>query len=132
MANIRGNDDDNRLNGTNLVDRIWGMSGDDTINGYNGADTIDGGEGNDRVYSTVSFTLSDNVERLSLLGEEWLNATGNDVVTVEAAGGHPPYPAGHPLGESAQGRPDLGDQTRHDQCPPPAVSFSGAFCCHSA
>lgn len=78
-------------------DTVYGLAGNDTLYGGFGADTLVGGtgddyysiedetdviienanEGDDFVRSNVSFTLSDNVERLALDGGYDLNATGN-------------------------------------------------------
>ena len=51
MARLFGNDDDNRLTGSNVADLIYGRSGDDALYGFRGNDTIDGGEGNDRIWA---------------------------------------------------------------------------------
>jgi|GEM_PF-2863476 len=76
------------LLGTSGNDIITGTTGPDVINGLAGADTSEGGTGNDvyyvdstadvvieasgagndYVYSTVSYTIPDNVERLYLSG----------------------------------------------------------------
>jgi trimeric autotransporter adhesin len=86
---------------------LYGLAGDDTLNGSDEGDNLDGGAGNDImiggdgsdnyyvdslsdtvteeadkgewdvVYSTVDFTLSDNLEALSLLGLSAINGTGN-------------------------------------------------------
>ena len=71
--------------------------GNDTLNGGTGADTLIGGVGNDSyyvddvgdivteaandgtdtVYSTVTYTLANNVENLTLQGTTAINGTGN-------------------------------------------------------
>lgn len=70
---------DNR--GGKLTSGVEGGAGDDTLI-VDDADTLlienGGSEGYDTVKSTVSYTLSENVERLELLGKGKLNATGND------------------------------------------------------
>lgn len=78
-------------------DYVNGGAGDDTINGGAGADVMIGGGGNDVFYvdnagddlyeksgggldtvlSWISLTLGDHLERLTLLGSDSINATGN-------------------------------------------------------
>jgi Ca2+-binding RTX toxin-like protein len=70
---------DNR--GGTVSEGIEGGAGDDTLI-VDSADTLlienGGSEGYDTVQSTVSYTLSENVEQLILLGKKNLNGTGND------------------------------------------------------
>lgn len=99
-------DGDDRIVGEGLGDFLFGYNGDDTIIGGGGNDDLDGGagrdillgeegndiydvddardvvweyagEGGDRVFSSVSYTLSENVEALTLTGVTALNGTGN-------------------------------------------------------
>jgi parallel beta-helix repeat protein len=86
-------------------DNLKGEVGNDYLDGGVGADTMVGGVGNDtyvvdnvgdvvtekadsgqggydRVFSSVSFTLSDEVEELNLTGTANLNATGNSAANV--------------------------------------------------
>ena len=83
--------------GNNLANTITGNSGDNTLNGNSGNDSLIGGAGNDvylvdsvfdvvteasnagidSILSTVSFTLSSNVENLTLYGAGNINGTGN-------------------------------------------------------
>ncbi|MGQ3212810.1 calcium-binding protein [Shinella sp.] len=99
-------DGDDRIKGEGLGDSLFGYNGDDTIIGGRGNDDLDGGagrdillgeegndiyhvdnardvvweyagEGRDTVFSSVSYTLSENVEALTLTGSEALNGTGN-------------------------------------------------------
>jgi Ca2+-binding RTX toxin-like protein len=95
-----------RLTGSALGDRLAGGAGPDTLLGGAGNDTLDGGlgadrmeggadsdsyvvddagdvvielagGGYDRVTATITHTLADEVERLSLWGSANLNGTGN-------------------------------------------------------
>lgn len=99
-------DGDDRIVGEGLGDSLFGYNGDDTIIGGRGNDDLDGGagrdillgeegndiyyvddardvvweyagEGFDGVFSSVSYTLSENVETLTLTGSKALNGTGN-------------------------------------------------------
>lgn len=85
------------LGGSGGVDTIYGGTGNDTINGNGGADSMIGGagddtyyvdnasdtitevggEGTDTVYTTVSYTLSANVETLIANTTGNINLTGN-------------------------------------------------------
>ncbi|GAB5606510.1 hypothetical protein TK5_25910 [Sideroxyarcus sp. TK5] len=87
-----------RLNGLAGNDTISGAGGYDTIDGGTGADTMSGGMGNDRYYvdnqgdvvvenafegidtvlsSVGAYTLTDNVENLTLLGLSSYEGLGN-------------------------------------------------------
>ena len=92
-----GNELANTLTGNSAANRIYGMDGNDLLDGGAGADTLAGGLGNDSyvvdntadlvvegadegidaVSASVSFTLSANVENLTLAGTAALNGTGN-------------------------------------------------------
>ena len=88
------------LTGSAFADQLTGNAGANVLDGGAGADTMIGGDGNDIYYvdnsgdvitelfnsgtggtdevrSTVSYTLADNVENLTLLGAANINATGN-------------------------------------------------------
>jgi Ca2+-binding RTX toxin-like protein len=97
------------INGLAGWDRIIGGDGNDTISGGDGANYLDGGSGadrliggletddyvvdnvgdivselpnqgtNDEVYSTVTYTLPAEVERLSLTGTAGISGTGNNL-----------------------------------------------------
>ena len=84
-----GNDLANTLRGTAGNNDLWGMAGNDTLIGRAGNDTYhvsDAGDvvaealngGFDTVQSTVNYTLSANVENLTLLGSA-LKGTGNSL-----------------------------------------------------
>ncbi|MBI3561971.1 MAG: putative Ig domain-containing protein [Gammaproteobacteria bacterium] len=101
-----GSSANDTLNGTAFMDVINGLAGSDSLYGYAGNDTLDGGSGPDTMYggtgddtysvnsggdsvienlnegidtvkSAVSYTLSDNVENLTLTGNASINAYGN-------------------------------------------------------
>jgi len=87
--------------GTSANDILNGSADKDTLNGGEGADTLIGGTGNDtyyvdnvndvvietatsqteidKIFSSVSYTLGANIERLTLLGNQNINATGNEL-----------------------------------------------------
>jgi Ca2+-binding RTX toxin-like protein len=95
--NGTGNGLDNTIIGNGAANTLSGGGGNDTINGGLGADTMSGGAGNDafvvdnagdtvteasgegtdRVSSSVTFTLSADVENLTLTGTGAINGTGN-------------------------------------------------------
>jgi Ca2+-binding RTX toxin-like protein len=124
---LYGEEGDDTLNGVGASDNLMGGVGNDILNGAGGRDLMDGGEGADQMFgglgddvylvdhagdalieadgegtdeveSSVTFTLSDNLEKLTLLGEETLDGTGNDtantilgnkaVNTLDGAGGN--------------------------------------------
>ena len=85
-----GNDLDNILIGNNGANSINGIGGADTMIGGLGNDTYyvdnvgdtvteNAGEGTDILISSVSYTLSSNVENMILSGTDSLNAIGNDL-----------------------------------------------------
>jgi Ca2+-binding RTX toxin-like protein len=87
---LTGNSGANRLEGGYGNDALNGGSGNDTMVGGFGDDTftvkdagdvvIEGvGEGTDTVRSTITHTLSDNVENLVLTGSSNVNGIGNDL-----------------------------------------------------
>ena len=87
----------NTITGTAAADILVGTSGNDLIDGAGGADTMSGGAGDDTyivtdpnakivegygggvdtVKSSVTYTLPDYVENLTLTGSAAINATGN-------------------------------------------------------
>ncbi len=97
-ANIlTGNDAANVLSGLGGNDTLVGGGGNDTLDGGAGADAMSGGLGNDSyvvdaigdvvdeiggdgidiVSSSVTFTLADGVDNLTLTGTTAINGTGN-------------------------------------------------------
>ena len=95
-----------QLTGTAAADQLFGNDGDDTLNGGAGNDTLNGGvgadnlvggpgndtylidntgdaitenvgEGTDSAQSSATYTLSANVENLTLTGSGDINGTGN-------------------------------------------------------
>ena len=99
---IIGNGGDNTLSGLAGNDTLTGGAGDDTLDGGIGDDTMAGGAGNDiyvveritdiviealnegvdQVNSSVSYTLTANVENLVLTGLTIINGTGNELNNV--------------------------------------------------
>jgi Ca2+-binding RTX toxin-like protein len=75
-----GNAGANALNGLGGVDTMRGGAGDDTYTVDDSRDVIveNTGEGTDTVKSNVSYTLSANIEALTLTGSSNVNGTGND------------------------------------------------------
>lgn len=83
-----GNAANNVITGNSGANVLNGGAGDDTMAGGSGNDTyvvdssgdvvIEGaGAGTDLVQSAVDYTLSDNVEKLTLTGTAGINGTGN-------------------------------------------------------
>lgn len=93
---LGGND---TLNGSGGNDTVYGGDGDDSLNGGTGTDLLLGESGNDtytvdnvgdnvtesvnagtdKIYSSVTYTISANVENLTLTGTLAINGTGNDL-----------------------------------------------------
>jgi Ca2+-binding RTX toxin-like protein len=96
---LTGTAGDDHICGLDGADSITGLAGNDTLDGGAGADTMSGGAGNDTyvvdntadvvtessnqgvdtVLSSVSFTLSSNVEALQLSGTAAIDGTGNSL-----------------------------------------------------
>ncbi|MFN4341574.1 MAG: calcium-binding protein [Azonexus sp.] len=97
-----GNALDNVLTGNTAANTLTGNAGNDTLNGGTGADTMVGGvghdtyvvdntsdvitelaaEGTDLVQSSVTYTLSTNVENLTLTGTTAIKGTGNSLDNI--------------------------------------------------
>ena len=110
---IEGGGTKDKLTGTTDNDEIYGYAGNDTLTGLAGNDTLDGGtgddsitggagndtyiadsikdkiiektnEGTDTVITTVTYTLANNVENLTLSGTSAINGTGNTASNIVA------------------------------------------------
>ncbi|MDD5384419.1 MAG: calcium-binding protein [Gallionella sp.] len=104
---IVGNRGDNMLDGGAGNDTLNGGAGNDTLDGGTGADMLLGGAGNDTyvvdnqsdtvgelvgegtdtVQASVSRTLGDNLENLTLTGAASINGTGNGLDNVIVGNG---------------------------------------------
>ncbi|MEZ0470990.1 beta strand repeat-containing protein [Luteimonas salinilitoris] len=89
------------------TDRLFGGAGNDYLDGGEGVDHLEGGagddtyivdastdgvvetsgNGDDKVQTTASFTLTDNVETLFLMGSGAINGTGNGLDNYMAGNG---------------------------------------------
>lgn len=83
---LTGNSGNNVLNGMAGKDEMAGGAGNDTYIVDNAFDTViesDGAEGGiDVVHSSVSFTLGDSVENLTLAGSGNISGTGNGAANI--------------------------------------------------
>jgi len=83
LANtISGNNGNNLLNGLAGADTMRGNGGNDTYIVDNVADIVreaSAAGGTDLVLSSVSYTIRDNVENLTLTGSAAINANGNEL-----------------------------------------------------
>ncbi|MCX5815001.1 MAG: calcium-binding protein, partial [Proteobacteria bacterium] len=99
---LTGKTGNDYINAGDGDDTLYGSAGNDTLIGGMGADSMIGGldndtyyvdnmgdvvteatdEGTDSVNSSVTFTISDNVENLTLTGTDAINGTGNDLANV--------------------------------------------------
>src|SRR5690606_34502057 len=96
---IRGTEGNDKLYGYEGDDILYGYGGNDVLNGGTGVGTRRGGKGNDTYYvdnvgdrvielsgegtdsvrSSISYTLGNHVENLTLTGTRTINATGNSL-----------------------------------------------------
>ena len=101
---LRGTEDNDKLFGLGGHDTLIGLAGDDFLVGGAGGDVMRGGKGRDtyrvdnkndvvdegtgalggvdKVLSSVSFTLGNAVENLTLTGGGSINAIGNDIDNI--------------------------------------------------
>jgi len=81
---LYGLDGNDSINGGAGADTLYGGAGNDTYTVDNGGDVVVeiAGEGTDTVNSSVTYTLSDNVENLALTGSLAINGTGNGVANA--------------------------------------------------
>ncbi|MBU3698296.1 calcium-binding protein, partial [Dechloromonas sp.] len=101
---------DNVLTGNSAANTLTGLAGNDTLDGWLGADTLVGGTGNDTyvvdnigdvvvenagegtdtVQSSITYTLGDNQENLTLIGTDAINGAGNllDNILIGNASGN--------------------------------------------
>jgi VCBS repeat-containing protein len=79
-----GNGGNNRIDGRSGADTMLGGAGNDTYVVDNAGDLIteNVGEGIDNVQSGINYTLTDNVENLTLTGTAAINGTGNALDNV--------------------------------------------------
>jgi Ca2+-binding RTX toxin-like protein len=81
---LRGNSGNNRLDGGSEADDLHGGAGNDTYVVDDQLDTVNESinMGTDTVESSVSWSLGDNVENLTLTGSASINGTGNALNNV--------------------------------------------------
>ncbi|GBE72959.1 hypothetical protein myaer87_01860 [Microcystis aeruginosa NIES-87] len=79
-----GTSGNNILNGTTDADVLMGLAGNDTYTVDNTGDIVTENlnEGTDTVQASISYTLTDNVENLTLTGTANLNGTGNNLNNI--------------------------------------------------
>jgi Ca2+-binding RTX toxin-like protein len=79
IDSLTGNTGNNRLDGGGAADTMAGLAGDDiyVVDTLGESVTEAADQGTDTVQSSVSFTLGNNVENLTLTGNGNINGTGN-------------------------------------------------------
>lgn len=101
-STVVGTADNDEIYGYAGKDSLTGLAGNDTLDGGTGNDTMIGGlgddtyyvdvakdavtekanEGTDAIISTVTYTLANNVENLTLSGSSAINAAGNSTNNI--------------------------------------------------
>ncbi|HYF32499.1 MAG TPA: type I secretion C-terminal target domain-containing protein [Chitinophagaceae bacterium] len=81
---ITGNSGNNILNGGSGIDTMIGGLGDDfyLVDHASDVTTENLGEGTDSVQSSITWTLANNIENLTLTGSSGIHATGNGLDNV--------------------------------------------------
>ena len=81
LDSLTGGTEADWLDGGSGADKMWGNAGDDVYVVDNQADVVTevAGEGHDRVESSVSYTLSAELEALTLTGSARINGFGNSL-----------------------------------------------------
>jgi Ca2+-binding RTX toxin-like protein len=137
VINATGNGLANLLSGNNANNLLTGGNGNDTLDGSAGADTMKGWAGDDSyvvdhagdfiieglnsgldsVASSVTYTLRNNLENLTLTGGNNLNGTGNglaNVLTGNAANNFLTGGVGNDSLDGAAGNDNLKGGLGHD------------------
>lgn len=84
MATFKGTKGNDLLDGTTGADMLFGLKGNDTYTVNNIGDIIteQANEGTDLVNSSINYTLTANVESLTLTGTSAIDGTGNGLSNV--------------------------------------------------
>ena len=93
-----GNDDVNRITGNSAANKLDGKAGADTMEGRGGNDTyiVDNSDdeviesaaaGTDRVRTTVTYTLAENVDNLEMIVAGDMDASGNEIPNLITGNG---------------------------------------------